>query len=61
MSKRPSKDSLQHWFDELEHNGRGLTKWEEEFISDIKDQFTDRGTLSEKQEEILERIYANKT
>ena len=36
-----------------------LTKWEEEFIQSIYIQFEKKGNLSNKQCEILERIYDN--
>lgn len=50
------------WLDAIEADGLNLTKWEEDFIASIRDRF-DRGwtTLSERQAEILERIYAEKT
>ena len=60
-SKRPPKAVIKQWIDDVINTGRGLTPWENEFISDISDQFNERGSLSEKQEEILERIYVNKT
>ena len=60
-SKRPSKDVIKQWIDDVINTGRRLTQWEQEFITDISEQFDGRGTLSAKQEEILERIYANKT
>lgn len=34
-----------------------LTPWEQSFIESISDQYTNRGSLSEKQLAILERIY----
>lgn len=34
-----------------------LTKWEQDFIDSINDQFESKGNLSDKQCEILERIY----
>ena len=34
-----------------------LTPWEEEFINSIYEQFDEKGDLSNKQCEILERIY----
>lgn len=34
-----------------------LSEWEQNFISSIQDQFTKKGELSNKQCEILERIY----
>lgn len=38
-------------------NTRDLSKWEEDFVSSVYDQFIDKGNLSQKQCEILERIY----
>ena len=37
-----------------------LTQWEEDFISSIAEQYEQRGTLTGKQQEILERIYEEK-
>ena len=34
-----------------------ITKWESDFIASISDQFESKGNLSDKQCEILERIY----
>jgi len=33
------------------------SEWEYSFMESITEQFEERGSLSEKQEEILERIY----
>jgi len=49
------------WIEEIQDHGRGLTKWEEDFMESIADQFEERGSISDRQEEILERIYSNKT
>lgn len=38
-----------------------LTKWEEDFTESISEQLNERGSLSERQAEILERIYSEKT
>ena len=34
-----------------------LTKWEEDFIASVDEQFGNRGNLSDRQCEILEKIY----
>lgn len=52
---------LQHWITEVNDHGRGLTDWEQNFMESITEQFDERGTLSERQQEILERIYGEKT
>ena len=54
-------DVIMEWIEAVQGHGRGLTKWEEEFIDSIADQMEERGNLSDRQEEILERIYAEKT
>jgi hypothetical protein len=56
-----NKDLIAHMLDSLKTPSRELTKWEEDFIESIDEQFTERSSLSEKQFEILERIYAEKT
>lgn len=52
---------LRDWIDQINERGRGLTKWEEDFMDSITEQFAERGSLSPKQTEILERIYADRT
>lgn len=44
-----------------EEPSKELTEWELGFMASVTDQFDRRGHLSERQEEILERIYAEKT
>lgn len=56
-----TKEVIGDWLDQIEQNGRGLTKWEEDFVESVSEQFIDTGSISDKQEEILERIYAEKT
>jgi hypothetical protein len=41
--------------------GEKLTEWEENFIASIALRFKQKGALSGRQVEILERIYADKT
>ena len=48
---------VQHWLDVISTEGRNLTKWEEDFI----EQMMDAKYISEKQAEIIERIYVEKT
>ena len=38
-----------------------LSEWEDNFINSLLDQLIKKGSLSHKQIEILERIYADKT
>ena len=52
---------LDGWIDTITAVGRNLTEWEIEFVDSVGQQLDDTGTLSPKQEAILERIYAEKT
>jgi uncharacterized membrane-anchored protein len=56
-----NKELVAHMLDSLKTPSRELTKWEEDFIESVDEQFTERGSLSERQFEILERVYAEKT
>jgi len=55
------REILDTWIEEIQAHGRGLTKWEAEFVDSIAGQLQERGSLSGRQIEILERIYAEKT
>jgi hypothetical protein len=61
MNTSQTLEVIEHFFKELEHPAKPLNTWENNFLISIKDQFDNRGTLSPKQFEILERIYAEKT
>lgn len=54
-------DFVVHMLRELESPSRTLTSWEEKFLESINTQWQDREWLSERQMEILERIYAETT
>jgi hypothetical protein len=45
----------------LEHYGVNLTVWEEQFIEDIRHQMDAGRTLTPRQVETLEAIYAKRT
>lgn len=50
------------WADQILDAGRGVTKWELDFVHDIYYSRIDEGKeLSVRQAEILERIYAERT
>lgn len=62
MWEPKSKVLLQQWIDDIvEESSDNLSDWENSFIESIQIQLNNRGQLSERQEEILERIYAEKT
>lgn len=52
---------IKDWLKALESPRRELTAWENDFVESVSDQFTQQGSISDKQETILERIYAEKT
>lgn len=49
------------WIAAIEATGTNLTAWEEDFVEDIIVRREADRTLSDKQAEILERIYAQRT
>lgn len=57
-----TKDPLviKDWIEQCSHSRR-LTKWERDFIDSLEEQFEEREWISDKQEDILERIYADRT
>ena len=56
------KATLQDWIERCVHeHTKPLSKWEWSFLESISDQMTRGRELSERQVEILERIYAEKT
>ena len=57
---RQPKEVLKQWITAVNDEGRKLTDWEVQFMESITEQFDNSGGLSEKQEEILERIYTEK-
>jgi hypothetical protein len=61
MSSQDKVKLIQHMLECLESPSRELTKWEEGFVESVREQFLERGSLSDRQTEILERIYAEKT
>lgn len=60
MSKH---DDWRHWLEVVETEGTNLSKWESDFIADLREKFDKYSVvyLSDRQAEILERIYAEKT
>lgn len=47
--------------DELKWPYKPLTTWEQRFVDSCEEQWEQKAWFSEKQMEILERIYAEKT
>lgn len=57
----PTRDVVRSWLDLCNEHVDRLTKWEQDFIASLTEQFDAGRTLTERQLEILERIYAAKT
>jgi len=55
------KETIEYWIETVNTEGKNLSKWEEDFMKSITEQFEEKKWLSDKQEDILERIYAEKT
>jgi hypothetical protein len=52
---------IQHYLDTLEDISHKLSDWERNFFKGLKEQFENRGSLSDKQVATLSRIYADKS
>jgi hypothetical protein len=50
-----------HWIAIIINDGKDLTEWEESFVDSISKYLDRYHYLTEKQQNILERIYADKT
>ncbi len=53
--------NITHMLQALDSPSKELTKWEENFLADVSLQFHHRNFLSDRQVEILEKLYADKT
>lgn len=62
MWKSQPKEVIESWISALRDEASDkLTSWEMDFIDSVEGQLFRKGTLSQKQQEILERIYTEKT
>ena len=52
--------TLRDLIDRSLNESRNLTDWEKQFLESISDQLDRRGCISDKQAEILDRIYTEK-
>lgn len=58
--KRQPREVLQQWVDSVLDQGERMTDWELHFAESIADQLEFGSGVSERQEEILERLYVDK-
>ncbi len=56
-----TREVIDHFFTSLEVPIKPLTLWEKNFLESIYNQYNEKGTLTDKQFDILEKIYAEKT
>ena len=56
-----AKELIYKWIEAVNNEGKGLTAWETQFMESITDQYYSTEHISDRQLEILERIYAEKT
>jgi hypothetical protein len=55
------RDDHEAWLAACEEHAERLSKWEADFIESLRDRMDSGIPLSERQAELLERIYAEKT
>lgn len=56
-----TKEQLARFVSELKESDLELSKWEESFLDSVGGKLSKGWTLSDRQIEILERLYAEKT
>lgn len=52
---------IETMLEKVREEGRGLNDWEKMFVESLTDQWENTGSMSRRQEEILERVYTEKT
>lgn len=52
---------IDEWLKALEQPSKPLTKWELDFLANVRDQFDRTLRLTRAQKDTLEKIYAEKT
>jgi hypothetical protein len=60
-SPKHVRETLEYWITTIQEEGKRVTKWESDFVASLADQLEENGRLSERQIDILEKIYANRT
>jgi hypothetical protein len=62
MTRTPkTPEMIQQFLSELERPAKKLSEWELTFLESIREQWEERQHLTDRQFEVLERIYAEKT
>lgn len=60
MTDERSDRDLSAWIEAVNDDGVNLTSWEEEFMRDITKKWAKRRVLSDKEQDVLERIYTDR-
>lgn len=60
VKAKKTKEIIHHMLKELQRPAARLTNWELGFLDNVNSQFEERHSLSDRQFEILERIYAER-
>jgi len=60
MSQQFNQDEMNDMIDRCLTEGKNLSEWETTFCTSAQEQLDRTGHLSEKQQEILDRIYTEK-
>jgi hypothetical protein len=60
MSQQFTQDEMNDMIDRCLTEGKNLSEWETKFCESVQEQLDRTGHLSEKQQEILDRIYTEK-
>jgi hypothetical protein len=55
------EEDWDHWLEVIQFDGVNLSKWEEDFIDSLVVQREEGRRLSDRQAQILERIYSDRT
>lgn len=61
MSRPTDRTDWEQWVDAITLNGVNCTTWELEFVESMQARLQAGRQLTEKQADILERIYAERT
>lgn len=55
------QDKFAAWIEMINDEGRGLSPWETSFMESVTEQWERSKFLTDRQQEIIERIYSEKT
>ena len=56
-----TREQLQRFVEDIQEHGVNVSKWESDFVESLAEQLEQRRNLSDRQVEILDRIYSERT